>query len=224
MIMPRKKNKFICKDIWDVENTFHLYSIPSRIKKIICHYEIFKKTLKVPGSIIECGVFKGNSLIRFLIYRDLITKSSKKSIYGFDAFGKFPKQEIVEDNRFAKDHDKNIGKGIRFSELNFNLKKKFKNFFLIKGKVEKTIPILLNKKPKIKISLLHLDLDVYEPTKFVLEKLYNKVSKGGIILIDDYGQVPGATRATKNFFKDKKIKLKIQTLSFDKRLKFIEKK
>jgi len=72
--------------------------------------------------------------------------------------------------------------------------------------------------------LLHLDLDVYEPTKFILEKLYNKVSKGGIILIDDYGQVPGATKATNNFFKEKKIKLKIKTLDFDKRLKFIEKK
>ena len=222
--MPRKKNKFTCRNIWDVENIFHLYSNPSRIKKIVCHYEIFKKTLKIPGSIVECGIFKGNSLIRFLIFRDLIMKSSKKNIYGFDVFGKFPKQKIKEDNTFAKKHNKNIGEGIELNKLYLNLKKKFKNFSLIKGNVEETIQSFLNKKPKFKISLLHLDLDVYEPTKFVLEKLYSKVSKGGIILIDDYGQVHGATKATNNFLKKKKIKLKIQTLAFDKRLKFIEKK
>ena len=108
--MPRKKNKFTFRNIWDVENAFHLYSGSSRIKKIVCHYEIFKKTLKVPGSIVECGIFKGNSLIRFLIFRDLIIKSPKKSIYGFDVFGKFPKQKIKEDNTFAKKHNKNSSK------------------------------------------------------------------------------------------------------------------
>ena len=75
-----------------------------------------------------------------------------------------------------------------------------------------------------KIALLHLDMDIYSSTKFALNKLYKKMTPNGIILIDDYGQVPGATKATNNFFKEKKIKLKIQTLDFDKRLKFIEKK
>ena len=57
------------------------------------------------------------------------------------------------------------------------------------------------KKQNIKISLLHLDLDVYEPTILSLNLLYNKVSKGGIILIDDYSQVKGATKATDEFIK-----------------------
>ena len=44
-------------------------------------------------------------------------------------------------------------------------------------------------KNKIKISLLHLDLDVFTATKFALEKLYPLVSKNGIILLDDYNQI-----------------------------------
>ena len=63
---------------WEIENKFYRYSHPSRIKKIINHFEIFKKTLKVPGVIIECGVFKGNSISRFIIFRDLLFKSVKK--------------------------------------------------------------------------------------------------------------------------------------------------
>ena len=78
----------------------------SRLNKVVCHYEIFKKTLNVPGSIIECGVFKGISLIRFLTFRDLFGNSLKKRVIGFDAFGKFPAQRIKEDNNFALNHDK----------------------------------------------------------------------------------------------------------------------
>ena len=49
---------------------------------------------------------------------------------------------------------------------------------------------------KRKFRFLHLDLDVYLPTLFCLEKFYNKLSKGGIILIDDFKTHPGATKAT----------------------------
>tara|TARA_Y100000590_G_scaffold328190_1_gene372660 strand:+ start:868 stop:1536 length:669 start_codon:yes stop_codon:yes gene_type:complete len=215
---------FKLKTIWDVENIFYQKSNPTRINKIICHYEIFKKTLKVPGAIIECGVFKGSSLIRFITFRDLIMKKLKKKVYGFDVFGTFPRQKIKKDNKFAIKHDKEIGKGIAVNQLNSELKKKkIKNFMLIKGDIKKTIPTFLKNKSNFKISFLHVDLDVFEATKFVLEKLYKNVSRGGIILIDDYGQVDGATKATNYFLKNVK-NIKIQTLNFDKRLKFIIKK
>lgn len=216
------KKRSFTRNIWDIENYFYLNSDVSRINKIICHYEIFKKTSNIPGSIVECGVFKGLSLIRFLNFRDFLKKYSK-TVYGFDVFGKFPKQTIKRDNEFALSHDNKIGIGLNFKKLNNYLKrKKFKNFKLIKGQIEKTLPKFINKNIK-KISFLHLDLDVYEPTKFSLENLYNKVSKGGIILIDDYSRVHGATKATNEFLKENS-NLKIETLKFDKKLKFIVKK
>ena len=208
------------KNIWEIENLFYLNSDISRLHKVICHYEIFKLSKKVPGEILEFGVFKGNSLIRFLSFRNLIDLK-KKRVFGFDAFGSFPKQTIKEDNKFAKDHDKLIGKGYTSKIIADSLKKKkIKNFELIKGDVIKTLPIFLKKKKNFKISFLHLDLDVYEPTKFVLNSLFSKVSKNGVILIDDYDQVKGATKATNEFLKSNR-KLKIRNLMFDKRLKFI---
>ena len=211
------KNKQL--DIWEIENNFYLKSDPSRLKKAVCHYEVFKKTQKVPGSIIECGVFKGSSLVRLLTYRDLLLQKRKK-IYGFDPFGKFPKQLIKEDNKFALSHDKTSGVGLKHDKLKkFLLKKKFRNFKLIKGNVIETLPNFLKKNKKLKISFLHLDMDVYEPTKFVLQKLFCKISKNGIVLIDDYNYVRGATKATDEFLK--KNNLRIRKLNFDKRLSFI---
>lgn len=206
-------------DIWKIENSFYLKSDPSRLKKAICHYEVFKKTQKVPGSIIECGVFKGSSLVRLLTYRDLLLQKRKK-VYGFDPFGKFPKQSIIEDNKFALRHDKFSGLGLKYQKLRKHLlNKKFKNFELIKGDVISTLPNFLRKNKKLKISFLHLDMDVYEPTRFVLQKLFSKVSKNGIVLIDDYNYVKGATKATNEFLKENN--LRISKLSFDKRLSFV---
>ena len=128
------------KNIWEIENLFYLKSDISRLHKIICHYEIFKLIQKIPGEILEFGVFKGNSLIRFLSFRNLINLKKKKAI-GFDAFGNFPKQAIKEDNKFAKDHDKLIGKGYSIKIITKALrKKKIKNFQLVKGDVIKTLP------------------------------------------------------------------------------------
>ena len=210
-------------NIWDIENNFYLKSNVSRLNKTLCQYELFKETSNIPGDIIECGVFKGISLIRFLTFRDLLIKKVKKKVIGFDVFGKFPKQKIKEDQKFAKSHDKSSGYGISDNQLNKVLiSKKFKNFKLIKGDIKKTLPKFLERNKKLKISFLHLDMDVYEPTKFALEYLFSKVSKNGIILIDDYKNVKGATKATDLFLK-KNSQLKIKNLDFNKRLSFLKK-
>ena len=94
------------------------------------------------------------------------------------------------------------------------------NFELIKGDVVKTLPVYLKKNKGFKISLLHLDLDIYRPTAFVLKELYKRMSKNGIILIDDYAEIYGATRAVDQFFAKKKCK--IQKLNYYKRPSFIE--
>lgn len=211
-------------NIWQIENQFYFKSSPSRIRKIISHYEIFKKTLNVPGIIVECGVFKGNSLQRFLVFRDILLKKKKK-IIGFDVFGKFPSQKNKKDNKFATFHNNKIGLGISMPKLTRSLKsKKFNNFLLIKGPIEKTLDHFLRNNKKLKISFLHLDLDVYKPTFYALNKLYKKVSSGGIVLLDDYGKIQGATKAVNDFFKKNKLKIKIQSTFFDRKLKFIIKK
>ena len=53
-------------DRWSHENLFYLTSDKSRIKKLIDHYEIYKKISKINGDIIECGVFKGAGLMFWL--------------------------------------------------------------------------------------------------------------------------------------------------------------
>lgn len=211
-------------NIWNIENSFYLNSDVSRLNKALCQFELFKKTVNLQGDIVECGVFKGSSLIRLITFRDLLIKNNQKKVLGFDSFGKFPSPTIKEDKKFAKSHDKTSGFGIKKRSLESALRKKnFKKFKLIKGDVHKTIPEYLRKNKNFKISFLHLDMDVFEPTKFVLGILYEKIVKNGVILIDDYKFVKGATKATSEFLKNHK-KLKIEKLKFNNRLSYIIKK
>ncbi len=208
-----KKNftlkKIDSEKIWKAENIFFLKSDISRYAKFLCHYEIYKKIIDIPGDIIELGVFKGASLVKLAIFRQLLENHRSRKIYGFDNFGKFTIQKNKQDKKFINWWSNKVGNGISNVELEEILKdKKIENFELIKGDIAKTLRPFLKKNPKLRISLLHLDLDVYKPTYYALINLYNRVSSCGIILIDDYNLVSGATKAVDHFIKKKKLKLK----------------
>ena len=89
----------------------------------------------------------------------------------------------------------------RFRNMNeaYFTEKKIENIELVEGNVLDTLPEYLIANPHLKISLLHLDMDVMEPTAFALEHLYDRVVKGGMIMIDDYPSVGGAVKAVDTF-------------------------
>ena len=198
------------KDSFNYENNFYLSCDNSRIGKFMAHYELFKMSIDVPGSIIECGVFKGTSLIRFAAFRNLLKKKSKK-IIGFDMFGKFPETKFEKDQKMRKKFIKDAGlNSISKKQLTQIMKRKKLNekMELIEGDITKTIPTYLEKNPKLKISFLNLDTDIYEPAVTILENLYPRITKGGILVLDDYGVFPGETKAVNEYFAKKKIEIK----------------
>ena len=89
-----------------------------------------------------------------------------------------------------------------------------KNFVFVKGSVEQTIP---NTIPK-KISLLRLDTDWYTSTYHELEHLYPILTKGGILVIDDYGWCRGARQATDEYMKKNNEKILLNRIDESVRL------
>jgi O-methyltransferase len=168
---------------------------------------------KIKGDIVECGVFKGGSAMMICYFLKLFLVKNKK-IWLYDTYEGMstPSRKDVDlNNKRAKDflNEKKIENKNdvwAFSSLNSvknNIKKtnfNIKNCIFIKGKVEKTLKV---KKPKY-ISLLRLDTDFYHSTKAELQYLYNLISPGGIIIIDDYGHWKGCKLAVDQFFKKKK--------------------
>lgn len=132
-----------------------------------------------------------------------------RKLFGFDAFGEFPKNGNYEDVNYATHFENVSGKGIYKSALEKFLKLKgINDFTLVKGDILKTLPAFLEKNNLIQIALLHIDTDIYKPTKCILESCYHRVVKGGIIVLDDYKIVSGETKAVDEFFSDKEVQIK----------------
>ncbi|CEN83850.1 CalS11 [[Clostridium] sordellii] len=200
---------------WDYENGFYLTSPVNRMGKQLAQYELYKKIVNIPGEVLEFGVYKGASIIRFATYRELLENTYSRKIIGFDIFGEFPKTDNDDDNKFIQRFEEQGGNGISKEALEDFIKhKKINNIELIKGNVFDTLDEFLEKNKQIKISLLHLDLNVYKPTKFILEKLYERMIPGGIIVFDDYGTVKGATDAIDEFLKEKNKKIEKLSLCY----------
>ena len=86
---------------------------------------------------------------------------------------------------------------------------------LIEGNIENSVPAFCNDNPGIRFSLIHFDCDLYKPTKAALNAFWPKLSRGGIMLFDEYSikDWPGETKAVDEFFDDKP-EVKIKTLTW----------
>ena len=196
---------------FEYENNFYLSCDITRISKILSHYEIYKMIKEVPGEIVECGVFKGASFLRFAMFREIFGNPFSKKIIGFDTFGKFPETNFQDDkkarNKFIDSAgEDSISKDQLFEIL--NQKNLNRHLDLIEGDITKTVPDYVKTNPELKISLLNLDTDIYEPAVSILENLYPRITKGGILMLDDYGTHPGETKAVDEYFENKNVEIK----------------
>lgn len=213
-------NRFDETKPFDYENGFYLTSKPARIGNILAHYELYKMIKDLPGNLVELGVFKGGSLIQFATFRELLENEGSRKIIGFDIFGEFPEATTVESDKnfiekFAKLETK--GEFLTREELLKSFENKgIGNIELIQGDIRETVPFYVKNHPELRISLLHIDTDVYEPAKVGLEELYDRVVKGGVIVFDDFATVEGETIAIEEFFRDKDYIIKKMSLSHTK--------
>jgi hypothetical protein len=204
--MGRTLFGFDIDDYWQYENGFFLVAPPSRLGKALAHYELYKRVIALPGCIVECGVFKGVSLMQFATLRRLLENDDSRKIVGFDAFGPFPGVHEAADAAFVEQWERRAGPGIPVNTLAAALDhKEFRNVELIAGDVLDTLPRYIGQHPELKIALLHVDVDVYLPTRVTLESLYDRVLPGGIVILDDYPTVAGATRAVDEFLAGRNV-------------------
>jgi hypothetical protein len=197
----------------DVLENFMLFFRRVNFAKHLAHIEIFNKTIDLPGSVVELGVFKGASFMTFLKLCDIhCAGDTLKKVIGFDTFSGF----VGIDKKDGKENKKRDLKKGGFNAQNFlkvlegaielersdSFIPRFNRVELIKGNVMETVPKYVQANPGLRISLLHLDMDLYEPTKVALEYLYPKVVSGGVVLLDEYGMAgfPGESAAFDEYF------------------------
>jgi hypothetical protein len=174
----------------------------------------------IPGDVVECGVWRGGSSM--VAARTLATLGdTARTLHLFDTFtgmtapGPHDRRydgtdagSLIEQNtgyRCIADQD-DVRQNLALTG--------YPNVRLIAGDVAKTIP----GEAPAQIALLRLDTDWYESTRHELLHLYDRVSVGGVVLIDDYGHWAGARRAVDEFLASLAHPPLVTRLDFDGRM------
>jgi O-methyltransferase len=167
----------------------------------------------VPGDLIETGVWRGGACI---LMRAVLRAygDSQRKVWLADSFMGLPKPD---SGIYPADQGDELW---MFEELAVSLdtvKQNFERYGLLDEQVKflpgwfrDTLPTA----PIERLALLRLDGDMYESTIVALRSLYPKLSKGGYVIVDDYGAMPACRQAVTDFRCDLGIKAELRQIDW----------
>lgn len=158
----------------------------------------------IEGDLIETGVWRGGACI---LMRAVLNAYCVKDrcVWLADSFEGLP---LPDKEKYPADADSEFH---TFPELSISLEQVKRNFEkygllddqvkFLKGWFKDTLP----NAPIQKLAILRLDGDMYESTMDALLALYEKVSVGGYVIIDDYNVVEGCNSAVHDFLSERNL-------------------
>jgi O-methyltransferase len=187
---------------------------PDRIEAL-CSAVGYIARAKIPGAIVECGVWRGGSVMAAALEL-LRNGDSDRDLYLYDTFVGMtaPSDRDVDhlgnpcgyvEGEVLMQTRHSTGEGL-MAEVRRTIESTGyppDRIHLVEGRVEETLPEIMPQQ----IALLRLDTDWYESTRHELEHLYPRLASGGVLIADDYGEFRGAREAVDEFFSDQPVLL-----------------
>ncbi len=182
----------------------------------------------IPGAIVECGVWRGGSMM-LVAHRLLALGRSDRDLYLFDTYeglprpdetkdvdvwgnraidGWLPRQTSEESSHWAEASLEDV----RANILSTGYPEERLHF--VKGMVERTIP----EGAPADIALLRLDTDWYASTKHEMEHLFPRLARNGVLIIDDYGHFEGARQAVDEYISAHNLPVLLNRIDYSGRL------
>jgi O-methyltransferase len=188
----------------------HTMTSPRRIAAL-CDSVEYAVRSGVPGAIVECGVWRGGSMMAAALTL-LRLDSDDRDLYLFDTFAGMP-PPTEEDKlsaydgyspkrhwrRRQREGGSNAWHYVPVEEVRaavLSTGYPAERVHPVEGRVEATLP----DGAPASIAVLRLDTDWYASTKHEMEHLYPRLSPGGVLILDDYGHYEGARRAVDEYF------------------------
>jgi hypothetical protein len=179
------------------------------ISRILYYDWIYQKLVGKPGVICEFGVQWGGVLTTLQNLRGIYEPfNHQRKIFGFDTFSGFA-SVVAQDGAGHKEGDYSVGEDyeVELAEILALQEQQsplahIKKTFLVKGDASKTIIDWLDENKGLAIGLAIFDMDVYKPTKDVLEAIKLRLYKGSVLVFDEFScnEWPGETRAVDEVF------------------------
>ncbi|KXI27923.1 TylF/MycF/NovP-related O-methyltransferase [Paraglaciecola hydrolytica] len=202
-----------------IADTLPVFSTRQHMTRFIETYEYWNLVKDIPGNIIECGVAGGNFLMAMAHFSSIFEPHHyTRKIVGFDTFEGFT-EPSTEDKSSSAAHMK--AGGLHYDSFDmlqsaiemFDGNRMIGNIpkvLLKKGDISETFPKYLEEHPASTIGLLHLDLDLYKPTKDAIKLAWDRMAKGSILIFDElnHDDYPGETIAIREVLGLENVELK----------------
>lgn len=167
----------------------------------------------VPGDLIETGVWRGGASI----FMRAILKAYgcvDRKVWVADSFAGLPPPDA---DQYPADEGDVL---YRYTELAISINQVRMNFeryglldeqvVFLKGWFRDTLPAA----PIDRLAVMRLDGDMYESTMVALKSLYQKLSVGGYVIVDDYGCFPACAKAVTDFRLENGITDELMTIDW----------
>jgi hypothetical protein len=182
------------------------------------HYaRLYEKIVDVPGVICEFGVQWGATMVELINLRSIFEPfNQSRVIYGFDTFEGFPQvsdedghHSGVGDYASAEYYLETLSEILRLHEASAPMPH-LKKHALIKGDASETFSEWLDSNPHAIIALAIFDMDLYKPTRDILEMIRPRLTKGSLLVFDELNCefFPGETVAIREIIGTENIRLR----------------
>jgi len=176
--------------VYDSFNSL-MFSAEARVfHKMMKKAELYLEVKDLAGDILEFGVFKGAGMALFLNLKMMYEPNSLMRVIGFDFFNS--EKLITSLDGLNKSMMTTILNRALSEELTLKSVKERLSMFnentykLIEGDGVENSKLYNLENPGARIKLLYMDIDLGEPTYKILQNLWNKVVRYGIIVFDEY--------------------------------------
>lgn len=152
---------------------------------------------RVPGDVIETGVWRGGATIFMKAILD-VYGATDRSVWVADSFQGLPKPN---PDKYPADTGDEFWKQTLDVSVD-EVKANFRRYGLLDERVKFLVGFFSDTMPTApidRLAVLRLDGDMYESTIEVFNHLYPKLSLGGYAIVDDYGCVPACAQATEDY-------------------------
>jgi O-methyltransferase len=157
----------------------------------------------IPGDLIETGIWRGGTCI-FMQGLLMAYGTRGRTVWAADSFRGVPPPSLPQDEGFDLSPDVLPVLAVSLEEV----KELFERYGLLNDNVrflEGWFKDTLAAAPIDRLAVLRLDGDLYESTMDALVPLYDKVSPGGFVIVDDYGSCPPCKQAIDDFRRERGI-------------------
>jgi predicted O-methyltransferase YrrM len=206
-------------DIWDSISEEEFSQIYRRVRPFtMCgnarlrglhqavHYIVAKN---ITGDLVECGTARGGSAS--LMALTLKRLDTARTLWVLDTFAGLPPPTIEDpDWEAARLFTGSCRATVAEVTTLFESLGVLGMCKLVEGRFQDTVRSLKT----TSIALLHIDGDWYDSVKFSLEGLYDRITPGGVIQIDDYGHWKGARKAVDEFIRGRLLQISLKRLDY----------